>query len=825
MAKESVIYLKVESKFYDDKLKRAVQGMQHFEQQCEQAGKSLSDADKKTVEYVRALGDMGTVSTTTKGKLNELSNAFTELTLQYNNFTEEEKKSPIGVGLLKSLDLIKGRVVELKEQLSAVQGDLGGTLSSAANASSGAPSGGIDASKLGISPEVLKQLGSEMGKLGPIAGTVGKAITGAFGPIAAVIAAVVAVFKQLTEAYQRNSEAMEVLGNVTAPFKALWQQIQRLFDDLVKADVELYQSLGKTTEGFSALDAVAKTLSSALVVVRGAIAVIKTAIINVAEGVDALSQKVRGAIQGSKVQSFFKNIKDTIEGLFSRMMKWVGEFAKSDLGKRFHLDTLYNDLKKIIGAQDELTESNRKISSAEKQLEEQQRRLNESIAKRKTSIAKLRADASNTSKSPEERKGMLEKAEKLEKQNLQDTITLRQKELELIQLKNSLTATGDAGENAESQAKIALEEAKANFYNSEKSLNRQMSGVDSTAKNEAKSETSLQKAKYEEDMAAQIAALDRMAMNEQEYEDAVYKIKHETLEKIAKLYDEETEDHAKANAKVYELETQHQEKMVQLKAKADREAKQEQAKNAQLDNKILGGLTSAAKSINWTAADLGTTGIKTKINAGIDITEDEWKVFEDRINERLKELHLDPISIDFETGNVETVAKGTTDAWNAAAAAVNNVGSALQQIEDPAAKVAGIVMQAVANIALGFAQAVASPATGAAGVFGWIAAATAGLATMVSTIAAVKSATQGFAEGGMVGGNSYSGDNIVARLNSGEGVLTAQGVQNAAAMANSSNPMQNLQLSTEISGTNLRIVLNNDNRSKGGSRGYYANIH
>ena len=197
-----------------------------------------------------------------------------------------------------------------------------------------------------------------------------------------------------------------------------------------------------------------------------------------------------------------------------------------------------------------------------------------------------------------------------------------------------------------------------------------------------------------------------------------------------------------------------------------------------VDSHILGGLTSTAKSIGWTAADLGTTGLKTKINAGIDITEDEWKVFEDKINERLKELHLDPISIDFETGNIETVAKGTASAWQNAAAAVANVGSALQTIEDPAAKVTGILMQAIAQIALGFAQATASPATGAAGVFGWIAATTAGLATMASTIAAIKSVTAGsYAEGGVVGGNSYSGDRLMAYVNSGETILNQRQAQ------------------------------------------------
>ena len=222
-------------------------------------------------------------------------------------------------------------------------------------------------------------------------------------------------------------------------------------------------------------------------------------------------------------------------------------------------------------------------------------------------------------------------------------------------------------------------------------------------------------------------------------------------------------------------------------------------------------------------------GLQYQLAEGLDIPDSAWQALADQINEQLANLGLDPIVLDVTTGGVEAAkegAKSTADAWQNAVAAVNNVGSALQQIEDPAAKVAGIVMQAVANIALGFAQAVASPATGAAGVFGWIAAATAGLATMVSTIAAVKSATSGsYASGGIIPGNSYSGDNLTANVNSGELILNRSQQDSIASQLTGNNPMQNLQLSTEISGTNLRIVMNNDNRSKGGSRGYYANIH
>ena len=170
----------------------------------------------------------------------------------------------------------------------------------------------------------------------------------------------------------------------------------------------------------------------------------------------------------------------------------------------------------------------------------------------------------------------------------------------------------------------------------------------------------------------------------------------------------------------------------------------------------------------------------------------------------------------------EDVAKGNGDAWQYAAQAVANVGSALGQIEDPSAKVAGIVMQAVANIALGFAQATASQATGAAGVFGWIAAATAGLATMVATIASIKSVTSGYAEGGIVRGAPNGGyDSVPAMLSPGEVVLNAAQQRNVAASLEGSNPMANLRLSTEIRGENLRVVLQNNNTRRGGSRTKY----
>lgn len=145
------------------------------------------------------------------------------------------------------------------------------------------------------------------------------------------------------------------------------------------------------------------------------------------------------------------------------------------------------------------------------------------------------------------------------------------------------------------------------------------------------------------------------------------------------------------------------------------------------------------------------------------------------MEELRKRLGLEPIQLGVQVGTdgkgtVET-AKQTEKAWGAAANAISAIGGALQQIEDPSAKVAGIIMQAVANIALGFATATTQAAVG--GPFAWIAATVAGIANMISAVTAIKQVTSAgkFADGGMVGGNSYSGDNLTASVNSGELIL------------------------------------------------------
>lgn len=239
------------------------------------------------------------------------------------------------------------------------------------------------------------------------------------------------------------------------------------------------------------------------------------------------------------------------------------------------------------------------------------------------------------------------------------------------------------------------------------------------------------------------------------------------------------------------------------------------------DATTLGTLISAAVKNGIDVAQLPTQELWKQLfseNPGDYIDDSVWQGLVNKINEELKKIDKDPIQIDLKTGNIANVAKQTKDSWQDAARAVQAVGGALQQLEDPAAKVAGIVGQAIANIALGFAKATAKDSK--LGVFGWIAAIAGGLGTMISTISAIKSATAGsYAEGGVIPGNSYSGDNQLALVNAGEIILNRAQQGNVAEGLMGSN-IGDLRLYTEISGENLRVVLDNSSLRRG--RGRYV---
>lgn len=140
-------------------------------------------------------------------------------------------------------------------------------------------------------------------------------------------------------------------------------------------------------------------------------------------------------------------------------------------------------------------------------------------------------------------------------------------------------------------------------------------------------------------------------------------------------------------------------------------------------------------------------------------------------------------------GNFEGVRKAMTDiqgivdptakGFAAAGTACQALGGAMQQLgSDSAAAKAGLVMAAIGQLALSLATAMTDAAKQS--WITWLAFGISGTAQLVSMVATISQ----FATGGIVGGNSKSGDRVLARVNSGEMILNAAQQAQLFAIAN-----------------------------------------
>lgn len=147
---------------------------------------------------------------------------------------------------------------------------------------------------------------------------------------------------------------------------------------------------------------------------------------------------------------------------------------------------------------------------------------------------------------------------------------------------------------------------------------------------------------------------------------------------------------------------------------------------------------------------------------------------------------------------------GLRTAAQAAAGAFRELGNAIGGQAGKMVNVAGMLAQAIATMIQSYATALAQAAT--MGPWAWAAFGLTGLGQLMAMIAGVRSAA-GFAQGGIVGGTSYTGDKQYIRVNSGEMILNGQQQARLFSMINSGGGGGKVEF--EISGQKLRGVLNN----------------
>ena len=166
------------------------------------------------------------------------------------------------------------------------------------------------------------------------------------------------------------------------------------------------------------------------------------------------------------------------------------------------------------------------------------------------------------------------------------------------------------------------------------------------------------------------------------------------------------------------------------------------------------------------------------------------------------------------TKDLSKDAKNAADSFRQASSAISMVSGALASIDDPAAKIMGTIGQAIATIAMAYSEALAKDKTNKSNIWYFIATAAAMVTSMATTISAIHSAT-GYAEGGVVQGNTYSGDQVPAMLNAGEVVLTKAMTNNLASSIQEIERGGGSYKPSYISGEQIWLVLNHYTKRSG----------
>ena len=229
------------------------------------------------------------------------------------------------------------------------------------------------------------------------------------------------------------------------------------------------------------------------------------------------------------------------------------------------------------------------------------------------------------------------------------------------------------------------------------------------------------------------------------------------------------------------------------------------------------------------------SGLENKLQ-DIDWSTPEGKAQFDRYVEKIQEFkgELSTLSEVWEdammtpTEKAQKKIEDTADTINTVGNAISATSELFSALGDVAGEedlqVAGIVAKAVATVALSFAQAL----TTAKSWVDWLAFGVTGLTTMISMISSIKQATAGsYAQGGIIGGSSYSGDRLLANVNSGEMILNSRQQRNLFNLLDTGTMPQrggtNVQVTGVVRGTDLLLVQKNTNkvRAKSGSQIYF----
>ena len=782
--------------------------MTRMEQEVRRTGASFAYADKEEIAFVQSLGQMGTQAQSAKQKMREYTDALASLTATYRAMSDEEKSSEFGKAMAASIDQIKVKAAELKDIMSDTQREI----TNLASDTSFTDGLNMMTRTIGASASAIVAWTGDSKEMEAVIKDLAK------------IGTTVAAVDQLTKAFQKQN--LVLLKN---PYVAA-----------AAAVVALGVAIGKLIKKSQELSAVDKALQDVQQKGRenSAKEITRIDTLN-----NILHDNTRSLEERKTALAEIQNIVPDYHGALTEEGNLINDNTDALQG---YIDGLQRAalaqaaFDKMVDLQKQKLEKQVKLEDAQKELKRQQASASAPVTQEE--MMAQAGSGRNAFGAVESTKQTLVDAAQKQVDNLNAEIKEFNDQLDALQklvkpsdLESPTTTTGKDGKMKVEVEPVLPEGSAAKLKAKIAELRKQWEMA--TSQGDRDSLDGQIKAAEEElakmtPQVEQVADVIRdAAMMWGEHVDKIKDTEDRLAEFKAMIEDmslsQEQRDWAAGMAEAYQEQLDKM-KGVTEEAVDDIKSKMEELpsifdKNREALDRMSAGvgaistLGNAFNDLKGIGEDLASAfsgemdawdALMTVFNSGIGIMQTVIGVM-DAIN-TLTELSNTLSDIKVAKQGEETTAvvtgKGSEMAATAAEASVSSAELGVDTA-DAAAK-AG---KAVAWIPI------VGPALAAAAI-----------AAIVGAIMGAQSKAKSagnFATGGLIPGSSFSGDNLTANVNSGELILNKAQQGSIASQLTGNNPMQNLQLSTEISGTNLRIVMNNDNRSKGGSRGYYANIH
>lgn len=493
---------------------------------------------------------------------------------------------------------------------------------------------------------------------------------------------------------------------------------------------------------------------------------------------------------------------------------------------------------KLSPAYKQAADDAQKLVERQDQLQESERNAAVNAAARNAKVAQLRDKAAQSEKySAEERKKALEEAIKLEQKNLEEAKIIARERLKILEAEAKANSdTSDAMKDKIAQARAAMYAAEESYYSGTRKLNSQLTAFDKEERQKREQNAAEARKKREDAAKAEAQAEKERAKNAMEIEQmaedfALSLIQDESAKAIAQRKIQGDREIAQLKQRLEtdkNLTEESRKQLAQLivdkQDALDKEidAMATEAANARTDaeleaerertQRILELKIGLAEENSETWLELQKELLETQMEQELEqleLSEEEKQLIRDKYREQQKQLD-DEFAAHQKQQN-ENVREAQIDGFKKTASAASTTFGALSSMlkeygkenesAQKAAKAFG-VMQIIADQAISIADTAkaitaavagatkAAASTGPAAPFvlaayiaGMVGAVVGAVASVAASIVQAKQLVEGadagkFATGGVVGGSSYSGDKLIAHVNSGEGIYTGTQANN-----------------------------------------------